>query len=473
MKTLKNQIVFVFSLLFCINSAWGQNPDYADVAVIVNDNDSTSIAIGDYYAQVRGISVNRILHVQVPVAEETDSLGFEDLRAQIEAELMMGGLLDTVNYLVTTKGMPLRVSKHGGCDSALAHHGNGSFIGQCTAVESELPLILGAYSNEILQDQYGTNPYQGENAPFDRDLFEMFFVSRLDGNNLADVKQLIDRGGPDNTYYAPQSNFLIDAYGIDPNLNSVFNTSIVPSIIGNINDLGLTIVDDLSATTLLVNQTDLVGYANFLSDTVALATNSYQPGALVFAGMSYSCYSFDAGGSPVATNIGGRLIASGAPAIAGSVSNMYLGPSTSSPQLFDYYLDSTTTTPTNIATAFFRATPRVSGQTILIGDPKTALGRTGTASTEGPFNTAAVNLQLFPNPNNGTFQIKGTWKSQGQSEIKIYATTGQLIFERNETSHLGEFQYDFDLEGLPSGIYYLNVTQGNTSESKKFVLISK
>ena len=97
-----------------------------------------------------------MIFVNVPNTEVINDSVFNVLRAQIEAEILGSGLENTLNYLVTTKGVPLRRS---GID-CLVNQGNGD----CGSVDSELSLILGTYASNIAQNNAFLHPYFDQNV---------------------------------------------------------------------------------------------------------------------------------------------------------------------------------------------------------------------------------------------------------------------------------------------------------------------
>ena len=126
--------VLLFSLAWCPAPA---TVSYNDVAVVVNMHSSASQAIGSYFQMHRGIPATNMIYVYVDTTEEIDSTMFNVLRSQVEDQLILNNIRDSINYLVTTKGVPLKVNR-------------GSTYSQSSpssSVESELMLILGAYSS--------------------------------------------------------------------------------------------------------------------------------------------------------------------------------------------------------------------------------------------------------------------------------------------------------------------------------------
>ena len=93
-----------------------------------------------------------MVYISVPPVEEIDGATFSSLRSQVEGQLIARGLVESVNFLVTTKGVPLKV----GYDDAF------SLTSRSASVESELALVLGPYSEfigqlELLRQLAGKN----------------------------------------------------------------------------------------------------------------------------------------------------------------------------------------------------------------------------------------------------------------------------------------------------------------------------
>jgi uncharacterized protein (TIGR03790 family) len=82
---------------------------YNDVGVIVNSRCDSSIIVGQYYMTKHNIPANRLILVDCDSTENVDSLGFVSIKDQIEHWLDSTGIKDSLNYLVTIRGMPIRV----------------------------------------------------------------------------------------------------------------------------------------------------------------------------------------------------------------------------------------------------------------------------------------------------------------------------------------------------------------------------
>ena len=94
-----------------------------NVLVITNSESPISVAIGTYYAKARMIPSENVVRLKVPlrdpklanVADETITAAQYDelIRQPLERLIEERGLRDTIEILVTTKGIPLRVDGHG------------------------------------------------------------------------------------------------------------------------------------------------------------------------------------------------------------------------------------------------------------------------------------------------------------------------------------------------------------------------
>jgi uncharacterized protein (TIGR03790 family) len=156
---------------------------YDDVALIVNDNSEISREIGTYFANRRGIPSSNIINISVPAQETINQGQFDDLADQVRENLSKRELTDSIEYLVTTKGVPLRVSASGG---------------RAASVDSELMLLDGRYENRIHSGGFFLNPYYQDveetssMKPFSREAYDIRLVTRLTGYTKEEAMRLVD-----------------------------------------------------------------------------------------------------------------------------------------------------------------------------------------------------------------------------------------------------------------------------------------
>jgi len=97
----------------------GAAPQHPEVLIVVNAESAISTAIGEYYRERRNIPASNVVRLSVPIADTTLSdpaqeiidreTFIEKIRDPIEEFLTRTGLAETVEVIVTTKGVPLRV----------------------------------------------------------------------------------------------------------------------------------------------------------------------------------------------------------------------------------------------------------------------------------------------------------------------------------------------------------------------------
>jgi hypothetical protein len=94
---------------------------------------------------------------------------------------------------------------------------------------------------------------------------------------------------------------------------------------------------------------------------------------------------------------------------------------------------------------------------------------TGTES----MNNAANDMNVFPNPNNGSFTISFNNKSNSHFVLELYNELSQKIYSLTELNY-GSFTKTFTTDELTlsNGIYFMRLTAGDLVQSKK-IFISK
>jgi uncharacterized protein (TIGR03790 family) len=87
----------------------------ANVLVVVNDSSLFSRHIAEYYVHKRSIPLANVCHLNVTINEEISrDIYDKGIEAPIAACLTSRGLSQTILYIVTTLGVPLRVAGSGG-----------------------------------------------------------------------------------------------------------------------------------------------------------------------------------------------------------------------------------------------------------------------------------------------------------------------------------------------------------------------
>ena len=167
--------------------------DYSDVLVLINNNSAMSVKVGEYFADARNVPDKNVAYLDVRAREVINKDQFEDLKDQVKAYMVTNELVSTINYIVTTKGFPLKIW-------------NQSLMYEA-CVDEELAIIFGSREYQIGNYYYVANPYAGDRVYFSHGEQGMYLVNRLTGYDWDDVKGLIDRV---NETYGNRGQFVLD-----------------------------------------------------------------------------------------------------------------------------------------------------------------------------------------------------------------------------------------------------------------------
>jgi uncharacterized protein (TIGR03790 family) len=157
----------------------------ANVLVVVNDSSLFSRRIAEYYVHKRSIPLANVCHLNVTINEEISrDIYDKGIEAPIAACLTSRGLSQTILYIVTTLGVPLRVAGSG-----------GEMDTTTCAVDSELTLLYAKMRGaKFRANGLVPNPFfEKRDMPFQHPRFPMYLVTRLAGYDFEDVKGMIDR----------------------------------------------------------------------------------------------------------------------------------------------------------------------------------------------------------------------------------------------------------------------------------------
>ena len=210
---------------FCSLACSGER--HPEILVVINRESPISIAIGEYYADRRGIPDRNVVRLEIPLKDPTladpayetitAAQYHEWIREPLEDWIEDHGLRDQIEILVTTKGVPLRV------DGTTTNVENWLNVTSRAAVDAELSLLFsqGVGSAGITES---INPYFDARIPFrafrerNPDAPLHYMVARLTGyadrfdretQIPLDVKQLID-GANEPTDEQDDSTWLVD-----------------------------------------------------------------------------------------------------------------------------------------------------------------------------------------------------------------------------------------------------------------------
>ncbi len=78
-------------------------------------------------------------------------------------------------------------------------------------------------------------------------------------------------------------------------------------------------------------------------------------------------------------------------------------------------------------------------------------------------------IDLFPNPNNGTFTVRFSTWSKALTTISIIDVSGKEVYRENIKDFNGRYDNQIDISTAPKGTYFLNIIQGEKVFTEQFV----
>ena len=81
-----------------------------------------------------------------------------------------------------------------------------------------------------------------------------------------------------------------------------------------------------------------------------------------------------------------------------------------------------------------------------------------------------IDFSVYPQPNNGNFQIIYNSKINKTLSVKITDSLGKNIYSENLSANKGENIFKINIENSKSGIYYIRILDDKYSQTKKFII---
>jgi hypothetical protein len=79
-------------------------------------------------------------------------------------------------------------------------------------------------------------------------------------------------------------------------------------------------------------------------------------------------------------------------------------------------------------------------------------------------------FHFYPNPTDGKISLEFESDESGDLKIMIFDSAGKTIFKEKVKSFTGKYEKEIDLTGEPDGAYFLNITLGKKSISRKIIV---
>ena len=341
------------------------------VLLVVNDNSLLSRNIGEYYARRRSVPLKNVCHIKTTPQEEISRDIYDrEIARPIGNFLRKESLQEIIYYIVTTAGVPLKITGTEGM--------NGSYA----AVDSELALLYSDLRSgkQHPLDGLVPNPFFGRrDQPFSHPEFPIYLVTRLAAYDFDGVKGMIER----SLAATNRGKFVLDLRGSDDEPGNDW-----------LRDAAILLPKDrvvLDETTQPVwDQTDVIGYASWGSNDRHHVRRfpgfHWLPGGIVTEYVSTDGRTFQKPPdkwttsqewqSPAAwfakspQSLVADYILEGATGGSGHVYEPYLTMTPRPDLLFSAYYSGR-----NLAESYYLAIPALSWQNIVVGDPLCSLGR--------------------------------------------------------------------------------------------------
>jgi uncharacterized protein (TIGR03790 family) len=156
----------------------------AEVVVVVNDTSALSRTVGEYYARARAIPAEQVCRIRTREVEEISREVYDrEIEAAVAGWLVQHGMVERALVLVTTAGVPLRIS------------GGGGMTATAASVDSELAALYGKLKGgrKSLAGPLANPYYASRRKAFSHPECPIYIVARLAGYRFEDIRAMVDR----------------------------------------------------------------------------------------------------------------------------------------------------------------------------------------------------------------------------------------------------------------------------------------
>jgi uncharacterized protein (TIGR03790 family) len=356
-------------LLFLASAASLAAQTGENVLLVVNQNDAASREIADYYRERRSVPPKNVCPVATASDEEIQWAVYQQQIEKPVADcLRKNGLAEKVLYIVTTLGVPLKIDGNGTTQNT-----------ERASVDSELTLLYGKMKGQRFEraGMVGNPYYMKREELFGHPRFPIYLVTRLAGWDVADVKALIDR----SLSARNRGKFVLDLALKKEGGDEWLKTAAI------LLPAERTIIDE--SKKVLYLQPDVIGYASWGSNDpnrkLRVLGFRWLPGAIASEFVSTNGRTFKRPpdnwaytdwsdrthfweGSP--QGFTADLIHEGVTGASGNVYEPFLMGCVRPDYLLPAYYQGH-----NLAESYYVATPFLSWQGIVVGDPLCSLGK--------------------------------------------------------------------------------------------------
>ena len=334
------------------------NKDVSHVLVVANQSSLDSMKIANYYVEKRKIPAANLVRINTSVDEQIWPDKYKaEIESKVKAEIM--GSKTTIDYIVLTKGIPLRVGDIGGYSTDALLAGMDIDVAPIKQMVGKMGI-----DEDLKNLDRCISPFFNKNEKFSHAKFKMYLVTRLTGYTAEDAMKLVDQSLAAKPEKGP---FLLDSQPLKPKEGGYGMMEKTLSQAADVLTMNGMKVQYDENPAFVASATPLMGYASWGSNDDKFSLESYhrlrfKPGAIAETFVSTSGRTFNrtTGGQSLIAD----LVEQGVTGVKGYVSEPYTFALAKSQILFDRY-----TRGFNLAESFYMATPMMKWKDIVVGDP--------------------------------------------------------------------------------------------------------
>jgi uncharacterized protein (TIGR03790 family) len=334
--------------------------DYSDVVLLGNNNSQTSRNLTLHFQQVHSVPTNNVIFADLPDAESISEAQWNSFAPWFTGEMTNRSLGSGINYIVTFKGMPIRVY--------------WTTAGGPSSFQDALMLLGGTYESYIGNANLYPNPYFNSTERFSFSSFGIRLVTGIYAYNESTAMALIDRAA---NSLGSRGEFVLDVdaskgYSNSHGTYGYANSALVWANATLSAEAWPTYLD--TNNTYVTGRTNVIGYSSWGSNDccwgsvtqVALPHNTWVNGSIGETFVSTGGRTFT-----WPPSYGQSLIADwideGANGMKGYTDEPYINAIADGHILYGRYIAGS-----NMAESYWAASHFVGWRQIVIGDPKMA-----------------------------------------------------------------------------------------------------
>ena len=390
--------------------------DYSDVVLLGNNNSLTSRNLTAHFQQVHAMADDHVFLADLPVAETITSAVWTGFASWFTSEMSNRSLGPGINYIVTFKGVPIRVAWSGP---------NGA-----TSFQDALMLLGGSYASYIGSANLWGNPYFNQTERFSFAQFGLRLVTGIYAYNESTAMALIDRAA---SSLGSRGEFVLDSdsskgYGGGWGTYGYANAALLWAN-ASLAAAGEPVFMNTN-TTYVTGRANVIGYSSWGSNDCcwgSVTQNAKPQNTWVNGSIGETFVSTGGRTFTWPPSYGQSLIADwideGINGIKGYTDEPYISAIADGHILFGRYIQGY-----NMAESFWAASHVVGWRQIVIGDPKMApfypqerdfaVNATLTRAPAWAEEGSLVNVSLG-------VDNTGMWSEEVQAEVRV---DGTLLF---------------------------------------------